>query len=160
MPTPGKLRRRYGKAMMKKLAAGEGLVDERETQRFQQQAQQAAESQLGAQQMQLNQMAQGAGPMAQAPLLEAQQQLGDKAVEAGVLASSGAQQYAAAQEAQRKAQAVALAGQLGQETSDKAKYAIGTAMQLGQMALGQANTQKAMQMYEENQDAALLGLMG
>jgi len=129
MPAIGRMRRRYAKAQMKRLGEGGSLVSDVERQREEQSEQQSAAAALGAQEMQLGQVAKaqtGGGVFQAQPFLQARGIAAEKAGDAAVKATGQARLRQAQVSDARKGQALSLAGELHDINRKNAKGALDT----------------------------------
>jgi hypothetical protein len=126
MATSPGMQRKYAKQQMKKVLGGD-LVSDRETRRFEQQAQEAAEQNIAQQQAQLGRMQQalGAGaPTQSGAIASAAGQTAAASGEAAVQARGQAQDLAAALTEKRRGEALGLASEMAQRNQRIADYAM------------------------------------
>lgn len=126
MPTSPGLQRKYARQQMQKVLGGD-LVSDRETRRFTEKAQEAAEQGIAQQQAQLGRMQQalGAGaPTQSGAIASAAGQTAAAAGEAAVRASGQAQDLAAALTEKRRGEALGLASEMAERNQRWADYAM------------------------------------
>ena len=102
----GKMVRRFNKREMEKLYSGAGLVSDRETQKFEDDARDQAQAGLQAQQKMLNRAAEAnkaGSPVVAGVIKSAAKDVAKQSADAGIKATGQAQKFSEALKEQRKA---------------------------------------------------------